>query len=154
VDEREEPLRLVTALVRMAFLINAAYSESGRRYGLTPQQGQLLCLLRPKPYGMGELRDKLGLAKSTTTGLVDVLERDGLVERRTGTPTSRSVEVDLTRRGRESADRFYDATSEKIESVLEPLDEEERATVAALVSRVVRRDDVSMVFMDVPSRSG
>jgi DNA-binding MarR family transcriptional regulator len=123
--EQGERIRIVTAMVRMAFLVNAAYASSGRQYGLTSQQGQLLCLLRPKSYGMGELCTKLGLAKSTTTGLVDILERNGLVKRQIGTPTGRSVQVDLTDSGREIADGFYVATDEKIEALLEPLDGDE-----------------------------
>jgi DNA-binding MarR family transcriptional regulator len=149
VGEQGERIRLVTGLVRVAFLVNAAYAESGRRYGVTPQQGQLLCLLRPKPYGMGELRTKLGLAKSTTTGLVDLLERDGLVRRQPGTPTVRSVQVDLTEPGRQIADRFYAATRQAIELFLEPLNLAERDAMEGLLGRVVRRDDVSMIFMDV-----
>jgi DNA-binding MarR family transcriptional regulator len=146
-------IRLVTAIIRMAFLVNAAYAESGRRFGVTPQQGQLLCLLRPKPYGMGDLCSKLGLAKSTTTGLVDVLERDGLVARHIGVPTGRSVEVDLTDTGRAVADDFFTATSRAVEQLLAPLDAEERETARTLLAGVVDRDDVSMIFLDVDEES-
>jgi DNA-binding MarR family transcriptional regulator len=146
--EEGERIRIVTALVRSAFLVNAAYAESGRRFGLTPQQGQLLCLLRPKPYGMGELCAKLGLAKSTTTGLVDVLERDGHVERRPGS-VPRSVQVSLTGTGRVVADDFYTATHQKIETLLDPLDSAEREATELSLGKIVRRDDVSMIFMDV-----
>jgi DNA-binding MarR family transcriptional regulator len=115
---------------------------------VTPQQGQLLSLLRPKPYGMGELNAKLGLAKSTTTGLVEILERDGLVKRQAGTPTGRSVQVDLTTTGRTVADRFYAAINQKIEDMLEPLNAGERETIRALIERVVDRDDLSMTFIE------
>jgi DNA-binding MarR family transcriptional regulator len=147
--KKTSQIRLTTAVIRLAFLVNAAYSESGRQFGITPQQGQLLCLLRPKPYGMGELCSKLGLAKSTTTGLVDILERDGLVERHVGMPTGRSVQVELTRGGRELADGFYTETSRRIDETLQPLGADERKTVRSLLGRVVQRDDVSMIFMDV-----
>ncbi len=138
----------MTALVRGAFLVNAAYAESGRRFGLTPQQGQVLCVLRSRSFGMGELTTSLGLAKSTTTGLVDVLERHGFVARQAG-DSSRSVRVSLTTSGRAVADRFYDATRQRIDAMLEPLDDAERATVATLVGRVTDSLDVSMIFMDV-----
>jgi DNA-binding MarR family transcriptional regulator len=141
-------IRLVTGILRVAFLVNAAYAETGRELKVTPQQGQLLSLLRPKAYGMGELNAKLGLAKSTTTGLVEILERDGLVVRQAGKPTGRSVQVDLTEAGRKIADMFYSAINQKIEGMLEPLDAGEQETVRALVERVVDRDDLSMTFID------
>jgi DNA-binding MarR family transcriptional regulator len=146
--EEHGQIRLVTGLLRVAFLVNAAYAEAGRELKVTPQQGQLLSLLRPKPYGMGELNAKLGLAKSTTTGLVEILERDGLVKRQAGMPTGRSVQVDLTKAGRKIADQFYAAINQRIETMLAPLSAGERETVRALVERVVDRDDLSMTFID------
>jgi DNA-binding MarR family transcriptional regulator len=152
--EQHGKIRLVTGILRVAFLVNAAYAEVGKELKVTPQQGQLLSLLRPKPYGMGELNAKLGLAKSTTTGLVEILERDGLVNRRAGMPTGRSVQVDLTETGREIADRFFIAINRRVEGMLKPLSTREREIVRALVERVVDRDDVSMTFIDAgPSGS-
>jgi hypothetical protein len=46
---------VVAALVRSTFLVNAVYAEAARERGLTPQQGQLLCVLMAQPYGMTEL---------------------------------------------------------------------------------------------------
>jgi DNA-binding MarR family transcriptional regulator len=148
VGGRGAQVGVVTALVRAAFLVNAAYAESGRRFGLTPQQGQLLCVLRSRSFGMGELTSSLGLAKSTTTGLVDVLERHAFVQRRAGT-SARSIQVSLTSSGRKMADDFYSATRERLDHVLAPLDDAERSTVATLIGRVTDANDVSTIFMDV-----
>ena len=51
----DSQIGIAAALVRSAFLVNAVYAESGREHGLTPQQGQLLCVLMAQPYGMSEL---------------------------------------------------------------------------------------------------
>jgi len=147
-SEQHGQVRLVTGILRMAFLVNAAYAQAGRELKVTPQQGQLLSLLRPKPYGMGELNAKLGLAKSTTTGLVEILERDGLVKRQAGTPTGRSVQVDLTTAGRRTADAFYAVINESVQRMLEPLSASERETIRAILAPVVDRDDLSMTFID------
>src|SRR6478609_1900957 len=95
----EGPIGVVPALVRSAFLVNSVYVNSAREYGLTQQQGQLLCVLMAQPYGMGELGAVLGLAKSSLTGLVDRSERNGLVQRQDDPQDSRAVRVALTRRG-------------------------------------------------------
>ncbi len=76
----------MAALVRSSFLVNAVYAESGREYGVTPQQGQLLCVLMSRSYGMSELGAMLRLAKSSLTGLVDRTERNGLVRRESCSP--------------------------------------------------------------------
>ena len=85
--------------MRSAFLVNAVYAQSGREHGLTPQQGQLLCVLMLRPYGMSDLGATLGLAKSSLTGLVDRTERNGLVRREPDPRDTRAVQVALTRRG-------------------------------------------------------
>jgi DNA-binding MarR family transcriptional regulator len=139
---------IVTALVRSSFLVNAVYTESGRTYGLTPQQGQLLCVLMPQPYGMGELGAVLGLAKSSLTGLVDRTARRGLVRRRADPVDRRVVRVELTERGAALAERFHAETCRQIERLPEELAEPDRAALAVLLGRLVRANEVPDVFME------
>ncbi|GAA2617003.1 MarR family transcriptional regulator [Paractinoplanes durhamensis] len=140
---------LSTAMVRNAFLVNAAYSENSREYGFSPQQGQLLCILRSQPYGMGELGAVLGLAKSSVTGLVDRLERGGLVRREPDPADSRAVRVALTARGGKIADQFYTETRERILGLAAGLTDAERETLAALLARIADENNVSVIFMDL-----
>jgi DNA-binding MarR family transcriptional regulator len=149
VGRKEGRLGLTTALARVAFLVNAAYTETGREYGFSPQQGQFLCVLRPGPCGMGELGSVMGLAKSTVTGMVNYAERNGLVRRETDPHDSRAVSVALTPHGRELADQFYTDGSRRIEQLAVSLTEEERSTLAALLGRVADTNKVSVIFMDV-----
>jgi DNA-binding MarR family transcriptional regulator len=148
VGKHEGRIGLATALIRTAFLVNAAYTESSREHGVSPQQGQLLCVLRPQPYLMGELGTVLGLAKSTVSGLVNLLERDGLVRREPDPGDSRAVRVTLTPRGREVADEFYARTRARIERLPGSLTAAERATLAELLGRVTDDNHVSAIFMD------
>lgn len=142
-----EDMGVVTALVRSAFLVNAVYVESARECGLTQQQGQLLCVLMAQPYGMGELGDVLGLAKSSLSGLVDRTERRGLVRRAPDPRDSRAVRVELTAEGGRVAEEFYAATCRRVERLNAGLDDTERDTLAALLGRVVRDNEVPPVFM-------
>lgn len=88
----------MAALVRPPFLVNAVYADSAREYGLTQQQGRLLCVLMAQPYGMSELGAALGLAESSLTGLVDRSERNDLLRRTPDPHDSRAVRVALTGR--------------------------------------------------------
>jgi DNA-binding MarR family transcriptional regulator len=139
---------VVSALVRSTFLVNAVYAESGREHGLTSQQGQLLCVLMAKPYGMGELGATLRLAKSSLTGLVDRTERNGLVRREADPQDMRAVRVALTAEGRRLAEEFYTETCRRIADLLAGLAPAERDTLASLLRRVLRDNEVPMVFLE------
>jgi DNA-binding MarR family transcriptional regulator len=149
VGRREGRLGLTTALARVAFLVNAAYVDTSREFGFSPQQGQFLCVLRPGPCGMGEVGTVMGLAKSTVTGMVNHAERQELVRRETDPDDSRAVMVSLTPHGRAVADRFYRDGSRRIARLAASLTEPERLTLAALLGRVADANEVSVIFMDV-----
>ena len=139
---------VVAGLVRSAFLVNAVYAEASRERGLTPQQGQLLCVLMAQPYGMGELGAMLGLAKSSMTGLVDRTVRNGLVRREPDPRDTRAVRVALTPRGQEVAEEFYAETCRRIDRLPDGLSAAERETLAGLLGRVVLDNEVPVVFME------
>ncbi|HEV8557313.1 MAG TPA: MarR family transcriptional regulator [Actinophytocola sp.] len=140
---------VVAALVRSTFLVNAVYAQSGQEHGLTSQQGQLLCVLMPQPYGMSELSAMLGLAKSSLTGLVDRTERNGLVRREPDPHDSRAVRVALTRQGSKLAEEFYVETCRRIEQLPAGLSAAERDTLATLLGRVVLDNKVPVIFMEL-----
>jgi DNA-binding MarR family transcriptional regulator len=143
-----EQLGVAAALVRSSFLVNAVYTEAGRDYGLTMQQGQLLCVLMSQPYGMGELGEILGQAKSSLTGLVDRTAQRGLVRREPDPRDKRAVRVALTADGSRLAGEFYAETCRRIEVLPAGLTDTERARLADLLGRVVQDNKVPMVFME------
>ncbi|MFC9507819.1 MarR family winged helix-turn-helix transcriptional regulator [Streptomyces sp. NPDC057002] len=145
---------VVAALVRAAFLVDGVYAEASRAYGLTPQQGQLLCVLMPQPYGMGELGDTLGLAKSSLTGLVDRTVRRGLVRREADPRDGRAVRVGLTEEGASLAGRFYAETVRRMEALPAGLNGVERERLAVLLSRVVVDNEVPEVFVEAERNLG
>ncbi|MFF7456064.1 MarR family winged helix-turn-helix transcriptional regulator [Kitasatospora sp. NPDC008115] len=141
-----EGIGVVGALVRAAFLVDAVYAESAREHGLTPQQGQLLCVLMGRSYVMGELGGLLRLAKSSLTGLVDRTERNGLVRRESCEDDARAVRVALTPQGRAVAGRFHAETCRRIDGLPAGLSDGEREVLAGLLGRVVLDNKVPPVF--------
>lgn len=150
----DEQLGLVAGLVRTSFLVNTVYVESAREHGLTQQQGQLLCVLMARPYGMTELGAVLRLAKSSLTGLVDRTERNGLVRRAADPLDTRAVRVALTARGRVLADAFYAETCARIERLPAGLDAGDRDALATLLGRLVRSNEVPAVFLELDETGG
>ncbi|MGW0658242.1 MarR family winged helix-turn-helix transcriptional regulator [Streptodolium elevatio] len=144
----EGPIGIVPALVRSTFLVNGAYADAARERGLTPQQGQLLCVLMQQPFGMGELSAMLGLAKSSLTGLVDRTERNGLVSRESDARDTRAVRVALTDGGAVLAEEFYTDACRRIDDLAAGLGVAERETLAALLGRVVTDNEAPVVFRE------
>lgn len=144
----EGRIGVVAALVRSTFLVNAVYAESAREYGLTSQQGRLLCVLMAQPYGMSELGAMLGLAKSSLTGLVDRTERNGLVRRIPDPQDWRAVRIALTRKGDGLAEEFYGEACGRIENLATGLADADRDTFADLLGRVVLDNKVPVVFLE------
>lgn len=138
----------MTGLVRASFLVNAVYTESAREYGLTQQQGQLLCVLMAQSRGMGELGEMLGLAKSSITGLVDRSERNGLVQREQDPVDTRAVRVALTPEGAVLAAEFYAETCRRVEQLAAGLTAAERRTFGGLLGRIVQDNEVPVIFID------
>lgn len=138
---------MVAALVRSSFLVNAVYAESGREHGLTPQQGQLLCVLMARSHGMSELGMMLRLAKSSLTGLVDRTERNGLVRREPDPQDTRAVRVALTAQGSRLAEQFYAEACRRIAQLPAGLSAAERDALAELLGRVVSDNEVPAVFL-------
>lgn len=134
--------------MRSAFLVNAVYTKSAREYGITSQQGVLLCVLMTQPRGMGELGAMLGLAKSSLTGLVDRTERNGLVRREPDPEDMRAVRVALTGQGRKLVDEFYAETCRRIDELAAGLGGDERDTLAGLLGRIVFDNEVPVIFME------
>ncbi|WP_405065841.1 MarR family transcriptional regulator [Kribbella sp. NBC_01510] len=145
---------VVAGLVRSAFLVNAVYAQASRERGLTPQQGQLLCVLMAEPYGMSALGMMLGLAKSSMTGLVDRTERNGLVRREPDPRDTRAVRVALTPRGHVVAEEFYAETCRRIDKLPAGLSAGERHALAGLLGRVVLDNEAPAVFLELDETGG
>lgn len=146
--KRGEDLGVVAGLVRASFLVNAVYAESAREYGLTVPQGQLLCVLMGRPYGMGDLGVTLGLEKSSLTGLVDRAVRRGLVRREPDPDDRRAVRVVLTPEGRDLAEDFYAATCRRVDDLAAGWSTPDRDRLAGLLGRIVQENEVPTVFLD------
>ena len=93
--------------------------------GLTPRQYALLLAIEGSPEGngratIGELAERLQLAQSTITGLVDRAQASGLVTREPGRNDGRVVCVVVTDHGRQ-----------RLEQAIASLDADREAVAAA-----------------------
>ncbi|MBT2207442.1 MULTISPECIES: MarR family winged helix-turn-helix transcriptional regulator [Actinomadura] len=102
------------ALLELACVIEGIRGVVSRELGLTPQQAQLLTLVDPGELTHGELAHRLNCDKTNVTGLVDRLERRGLVRRRPDPDDRRVTRVSLDDQGVELVARFRTAVTAAI----------------------------------------
>ena len=98
---------------------------------------------RPVSRTPAELADLAGVARATMTGLIDTLERDGLVTRQPDPDDRRMMSVHLTPRGLETLHAVLPGHFQNMAKLMGPLSETERASLVRLLSKILRRAELS-----------
>lgn len=125
------------ALAQLSFLVLARIEARSASNGLSVVQSRMLGILRDRTPLISELGARLGLDKSSISGLVDRAARRGLVERVPSTQDRRAVHVRLTPEGRTivaAAQRDYE---KDVVDLLAPLPEGQQDTLVRLLSRLL-----------------
>lgn len=94
--------------------LHASMERWADQHGLSEGRFQILVRLHHQPAGritMGELAEMLDITPRSVTGLVDNLERDGLVRRVDDPNDRRSVYAEITDRGRERVTALWRETA-------------------------------------------
>ncbi|MFC9729758.1 MarR family winged helix-turn-helix transcriptional regulator [Streptomyces roseolus] len=110
--------------------IAAAASEN-----LTASQGKALTVLRRGPAAMRALAETMTCDASNITGIVDRLEKRGLVRREAGTSDRRVKNVVLTAEGERVADAIR-AGMRTTQEGIDRLDDQDRDRLRSLLERV------------------
>ena len=133
-------------LVRLSFLVQSVYAEVCAMHDLTPAQAQLLCLIKDQPRGMTELTQVLGLERPGLTGLVDRVQRRGLLVRGGAPQDRRAVILTPTPEGKRLADQFYGEVSDRLTELAAGLSSAERHHLESAGSKIIAGQCVPAVF--------
>jgi MarR family transcriptional regulator, lower aerobic nicotinate degradation pathway regulator len=120
-------------LAQLSFLVQRILEERTAAHGLSVVQGRMLGILRDRTPPITSLGTRLGLDKSSISGLVDRAERRGLVERFRSTDDGRSVRVRLTGDGRARVEAGEAEFEAEIARLLSHLPSAEQQTLVRLV---------------------
>lgn len=101
-----------------------------------PQVHTLLALGHEGPLPMGDLARRVAVTEKATTGLVDRLERDGLVQRHRDPADRRVVRVKLTARGTRLARRLDAEVLEKLGWLMRRLDAGDRRDLFRIIGKL------------------
>lgn len=83
-----------------------------------------------------ELAERAGVTRATMTGLVDTLERDGLVTREPASQDRRMLAVCLTPKGRELLHALLPEHFRRIATLMKGLSESERRLLVQLLGKI------------------
>lgn len=91
----------------------------------------------PGPRTPAELADAAGVTRATMTGLVDTLERDGLVRREPDPDDRRMMSVRLTEKAEEFLRKLLPTHFKLMAQLMAPLSEIERKTLVGLLTKIL-----------------
>ncbi len=91
---------------------------------------------RPVPQTPADLAGKAGVTRATITGLVDTLERDGLVTREHDSGDRRMMLVHLTPKGHAALREVLPGHFKQMATQMAPLNEHERKTLVRLLNKI------------------
>jgi DNA-binding MarR family transcriptional regulator len=134
------------ALVRLSFLVQSVYGEICAKHDLSPAQAQLLCLIKDRPRGMTELTRMLRLERPGLSGLVNRIERRGLLRRGSQDHDRRAVMLTPTPRGKKIAEAFYSEVSNQLLEVVANLPAGDQRQFERIATCIVFAECVPAVF--------
>jgi DNA-binding MarR family transcriptional regulator len=118
------------------------YAAEGRflaQHSISQGRFTVLMLLNrssDQPSTPAELADEAGVTRATMTGLIDTLEKDGLVIREADADDRRTVLVRLTRQGRAFVQKIVPDYFRCVSAIIEPLSESERNQLVRLLQKI------------------
>lgn len=136
-------LRLCFQLLALSSAIDRDCATRLAPHGLSEGRFVVLFLL----HGAGgtlpphELAERAGVTRATISGLLDGLQRDGLLQRHSDGEDGRRLQIVLTARGRRLADELFDQHTQWIGGLFNGLDSSEQAQLSLLLEKVWRHTD-------------
>ncbi len=126
-------------LLRIATDLSIALDECLSRHGLL--QGRwwvLILLMREETLTStpSSLAEKAGVTRATMTGLIDGLERDGLVERLLDSQDRRSITIKLTAAGQVKLDDVMPDYYSRLRNCMNGLDEKSREQLHEILNLI------------------
>jgi len=137
-EEQQRMYRVVNSYREVHHLFFQKLLKAAQPYGLTPGQLLVLRVLDEHPHiTLAELAKHMHLGSSTVSGIVDRMEKSGLVARERVRDDRRAVSLSLTARGAEVRETTQTARLELMAPML-ALSNEELDRIVALNERIVQ----------------
>jgi DNA-binding MarR family transcriptional regulator len=125
------------SLLRIAGDVEAAYDAHFARHGLSQARFiVLMALRRDGELRPAELAERTGVTRATMTGLLDGLEKEGLILRRAHAEDGRMWLVRLSAKGRQRLEGLLPDHYRRTAALMTGLSTEERQQLTQLLAKV------------------
>jgi DNA-binding MarR family transcriptional regulator len=131
----------VLRLLRTTNDLIEAFCEHLAHHGISQGRFTVLMMLNrapDSPVMPSQLAERCGVTKASITGLVDSLERDGLVERLPSAEDRRAVFVQLSAKGREFLGRLLPHHFARTNELMSEFTPEDHAAMHHLLEKLAR----------------
>ncbi|WP_028992351.1 MarR family winged helix-turn-helix transcriptional regulator [Thermoanaerobacter thermocopriae] len=118
-EEINNGLKILKLLKQIMDIIKHSMKYECKDFDITSLQGMLMGILAH--YGamkVSDLSQKLGLSNSTVSGIIDRLEKQGLVERTRSTKDRRVVYVSVTSKFKDTFQKHFKEAERKFEELI------------------------------------
>lgn len=142
-EEISKGIKVIKALKRLKDKIHQKMGNKFKQMNITGPQGMLMGILTH--YGemkISDLSEKLGLSNSTVSGIIDRLEKQGLVERVRSKDDRRVIFVNVTPELRKSAQEHFNQIDKTFEEIMNKATPEELDKILAgldILEKVMER---------------
>ena len=130
--------------LRTADAVSGREAEFLQQRGVSQSRFMVLMLLNrasETPSTPAELADETNVTRATMTGLVDTLEKDGLVARESSSSDRRTILVRLTEKGRTFLDSILPDYCRFVSEMMAPLSDAERKQFVRLLQKLQQGND-------------
>jgi len=132
-------IRILTALRQIIRAVDIHSRKLNNDFNVTaPQMICLYCLVKGGQMTQSTLSKQVSMGMSTVNGVIDRLEKKGLVLRRRDTQDRRKVFVSVTAQGKELTKAAPSLLQERFSQSLRKLPNLEQAAIAFSLARVVQ----------------
>jgi DNA-binding MarR family transcriptional regulator len=139
-EEQSDLDAIVEAIVYLYTESRRITKDVAGRFGLTGPQLAVIKMLEPVgKLSLSELSWKIRARNSTVTGIIDRMEREGLVERKRSEKDRRVIHIVLTKKGRELARDIDVEPVQLFRRVLGELSGRDAAELRKILIRLARR---------------
>lgn len=129
---------IVQTYIRVFSEARARSARLTDRFGITMQQFATLHVIKngEDPMYLSDISEKVFLNQSTLTGVIDRMERDGLVQRERSTEDRRKIAIHLTPKGNRLTETIPFSPMEMFRELIRPLARAEKKTLLELLRKI------------------
>ena len=136
-NRTDESLKAFVGIQRTSETLDRTVRKDSRKHGLNLNEFAVLELLLNKgPQPIQQIKEKILIASSSTTYLIDKLCEKGLVERIVNEQDRRIIHASLTPSGKELIERIFPSHAELIRESFDKLSDDELTQLRFLLKKM------------------